>query len=245
MGLVIMAVIMTMIVPVIVPVIMTMIVAVIVPVIVPVALARIGAALWIEGCVDFAHTGTEPDKHGANDMITADADRGVGDFSLQMPVAELPGDGEQMAGVLRRDLVERLGLGEHADDPAIVEDKAVAMAQTAGHRQVKQEGNRRAGGQPIRGHEHPPTVAGGLVERDVGYGRGEIPDDGRGYELGHAITLAQLVLCRPAATIPSRNSSNSQPDRCTQAPPLSLRAIRFYNACWREMPRAQNTLSAV
>ena len=88
----------------------------------------IGAALRIERSFDLDHAGTQPPYHGFDHVIAPDA-QGVGhDLGRQMTVTEMPGDPDQTLGILAADLCQRLGRGNHLDQPPVVEHQRVAAA---------------------------------------------------------------------------------------------------------------------
>ncbi len=106
---------------------MVMPVTMAVPVIMPVIVAmrrdmlRIGAAFGIERRLDLAHFGAEPARHVGDHMVAANAQLGAHDLRRQMPVAEVPGDADQMLLVARGDLEQGFGRGEDFDKPPVLQ----------------------------------------------------------------------------------------------------------------------------
>jgi hypothetical protein len=88
-----------------------------------------------------------------------------------MTVAEMPGDADQVVRVGAADLQERLGRGDHLDQPPIFQHQRVAATQGDRVLEIEQElQSARAR------HRHPPAVA--VVE---------IEHDGIGRRLGPAV----------------------------------------------------------
>ena len=81
----------------------------------------------------------------------------------------MPGDPHQMQRIAAADFEQRLGRGDHLDQPAVFEHQRVAAAQRDGVFEVEQEF------QPARaGHRHPPPVPVVEIEHD-GVGGGLRP----------------------------------------------------------------------
>jgi hypothetical protein len=113
------------------------------------AAMTVGAPLGIESRINRGHERTEPDQHGLDDMIAADAQAIAEQLRRQMAVAKMPGDTDEMGLILRRDLDQRLRRRLDGDDPPVLQQEAVAVAKRDGARQVKQKG------QPTPGrHRH-------------------------------------------------------------------------------------------
>lgn len=99
----------------------------------------IGAAFGMEGGVDGHDIGAELDEHVLDDVITADAQPVAEQFGRQVPVAEMPGEAQQMRAVLGADLDQSLGRRLDRDDASVLEQQAVPLLQRHGLGQVEQE----------------------------------------------------------------------------------------------------------
>ncbi len=93
-----------------------------------------------------------------------------------MTVAEMPGDPDQMLGIVTPDLDQRLGRGDNLNQPVIVEHQRVAAAQHGCAFQVEQK---LKAARAL--HRHPPPVT--IVE---------IENDGIGRRLRPAMLRANL-----------------------------------------------------
>jgi hypothetical protein len=82
-----------------------------------------------------------------------------------MPVAEMPGDPDQMQRIGAPDLDQRLRCCNHLDQPAILQHQRIAAAQ--GDRVFEVEQKFQPAG---AGHRHPPPVPVVEIEHD-GVGR--------------------------------------------------------------------------
>jgi hypothetical protein len=116
-------------------------------------------------------------------VVAADQDAVCQDLGRQMAVADLPGQGQQMAGVMAAHFVKRFRRSADLDDAAIVEDEPVAMAQQPRLGEVEQELDAVVGD-----HLHAPPVARGLVQRDGARGIVEMAGNGGGCRHGRDIT---------------------------------------------------------
>jgi len=140
------------------------------------AAVGIGAALGVEGCFDLDDPRAKPLQHCLDDVIAPDAQAPGSDLRRQMPVAEMPGEANQMLRVAAADLRQRLRRRDDLDQPAIFEHQRVASPQRDRAFQVEQKFK------PARaGHYHPPTVA--IVK---------IEHNGIGRRLAPAILAADL-----------------------------------------------------
>ena len=125
----------------------------------------IGASFRIERRLDLDDARAQSLDHRFDDMIAADAQALGHDLRRQMPVAEMPGDPDQMMRILPPYLEQRLRRCHHLDQPVIVKHQGVAAAQRDGVFEVEQER------QPARaGHRHPPAVTVVEIQHD-GVGR--------------------------------------------------------------------------
>ena len=137
--------------------------------VVGVRLAGIGAAFGIERRFDLDEARAQPSDHCLDHMIAADAQSSGRDLGRQMPIAEMPGQANQMLRIVPPDFKERLGRGHHLDQPAIFEHQRIAAAQRDRIFQIEQEF------QPTRTlHRHPSPVAIVKIEHDA-VGRGLAP----------------------------------------------------------------------
>ena len=69
-------------------------------------------------------------------MVAPNAEVRAQQLHRQMPVAKVPGDADQCGGVMGVDVQQRLRPGLHQDDPAVIQQQAVAVAQPGRLRQV-------------------------------------------------------------------------------------------------------------
>jgi len=116
-------------------------------------MSGIGAAFGIERRLDLDDARAKPLHHRLDDVVAADAQTFWHDLRRQMPVAEMPGDPNQMQGISAADLEQRFGGGDHLDQAAVLQHQRIAAAQRDGVFQVEQEF------EPARAnHRHPPPV---------------------------------------------------------------------------------------
>jgi hypothetical protein len=113
--------------------------ATVMAVIVAMSVLIVGAVLRIEGRLDRCEPGAEATQHVLDDMVAADAQPVADDLHVDMPVANMPGEPRQLLGVGGGDFDERLRGADNTHDGAVIEDKAVAIAQGQGVRQVEQK----------------------------------------------------------------------------------------------------------
>ena len=139
-----------------------------------VTMPAIGPAFRVERRLDLGNMRAKPFQHVGDDMIATDQDTVGEDLRRQMPVAELPGQLNEMLRVPPTNLQQRLGRGDNFDDPSIVQHQPVAMAQQAGFRKVEQERN-----SIVRRHRHAAAMPRGLVQRDRAGGIVKMAGDGR------------------------------------------------------------------
>ena len=102
--------------------------------------AGIGADFRVERRLEPGDPAAEPRHHLGDDMVGADAQPLAGDLQRQMPVAEMPGDAQQIGRTVGRDLEDRLGGGAHPQIAAAVEFETVALDQVMRPRQIEQKG---------------------------------------------------------------------------------------------------------
>ena len=129
-------------------------------------MASIGAALGIEWRLDLDDAGAEPLHHRFDDVVAADAQALWHDLRRQMTVAEMPGDPNQMQRILPSNFEQRLGGGNHLDQPAVFQHQGIAAAQGRGIFQIEQEF------EPARArHRHSPPVSVVEIKHDGVSGR--------------------------------------------------------------------------
>ena len=90
--------------------------------------AGIGAAFGIERRLDLDDARAEPRHHRLDNVIAPDPEALWHDLRRQMPVAEMPGDPDQMQRIGTPDLDQRLGCRNHLDQPAIFQHQRIAAA---------------------------------------------------------------------------------------------------------------------
>lgn len=129
----------------------------------------IGAAFGIERRLDLGDAGAKPLHHRLDHMIAADAQAFCHDLRRQMPVAEMPGDPDQMLRIVAADFHQRFRCRDHLDQPAVFQHQRITAAQGDGVFQIEQEF------EPARArHRHPPPMPVVEIEHD-GIGRGVRP----------------------------------------------------------------------
>ena len=87
----------------------------------------VGPAFRIEGRQNDRHRGAEPLQHILDDMIVADAQSVAEKLGRQMPVAEVPGDADEIGRAGGDNLKQTLGNRLHQDQPAVLEFEGVAI----------------------------------------------------------------------------------------------------------------------
>ena len=78
-------------------------------------------------------------QHVLDDMVASDQNAALFNLRFQMPVAQMPGQSQQMMCVLPAYFQQFLSFCEHLYHPAVLELQAVAMAKLDCVRQIKQE----------------------------------------------------------------------------------------------------------
>ena len=101
--------------------------------------AGISAAFGIERRLDGDDTRAKTAHHILDHMIAADAQTLADDLRRQMAVAEMPGDPHQMMGIGASDFHQRLGRGDHFDQPPVFQHQRIAAAQRYRFFQIQQE----------------------------------------------------------------------------------------------------------
>jgi len=124
-------------------------------------LSGIRATFRIERCFDLNHPRAEPLHHVFDDVIAPDPQSFARDLRRQMPVAEMPGDANQMLRVVAADFQKRLCCCHNFDQPAVLQHQRVAAAQR--HRIFKVQQELKPA---CTRHRHSPPVAIVKVEHD-------------------------------------------------------------------------------
>ena len=123
-------------------VLMPVTVIVAVPVFVPVAVRSamtVGTAFRVEGAPHRSCPSAELLHHVLDNVIAPDSERCAHELRRQMPVAEMPGDLDEMRRVIGFNLDKVFGLGHHLDDPSVFQLKTIGVAQVNGARLVQQK----------------------------------------------------------------------------------------------------------
>ncbi len=100
---------------------------------------RIGATFGIERRLDGVRVAAQPVHHVRDHVVGADADAVAEQLHRQMPVAEVPGDADQLRRAVGMDFEQRFGLGYYTDDTATFKRQAIAIAQPNGLWKVEQQ----------------------------------------------------------------------------------------------------------
>ena len=77
-------------------------------------------------------------NHFLNHVICSYANAILQQLHRQVAIAEMPGDANHLAFVMRVDLQQLFGPGADLHDAAIVQCQSIAVAQPDGLRQIKQ-----------------------------------------------------------------------------------------------------------
>ena len=131
--------------------------------------AGIGAAFRIERRLDLHDARTEPLHQRLDHVIPADAQALRHELRRQMTVAEMPGDPDQVMRVGPLDLQQRLGRGDHLDQPAVLQHQRIAASERDSAFEIEQKlQSARAG------HHHSAAMPVVEIEHD-GVGRRFLP----------------------------------------------------------------------
>lgn len=87
----------------------------------------------------------EPSHHLGDDVVRANAQALAGDLQRQMPIAEMPGNPQQIDTIGGLDFEDRLGCGADTEKAAAVELETVALGKVMCPRQIEQKGLARIG----------------------------------------------------------------------------------------------------
>src|SRR3954465_9509418 len=99
----------------------------------------IGASLGIERRFDLDHPRAQSPHHCFDHVIAPDAQGLCHDLRRQMAISEMPGHPDQMLRVVAANFGQRLGRGDHLDQPAVFEHQRIATAQGDDAFQVEQK----------------------------------------------------------------------------------------------------------
>jgi len=115
---------------------------------------KIRTAFGVERGFNRPDLAAKPRHHFLDHMVAADAQASAGDLHGQVPVAEMPGELQEMIRPFGADLAQRLGRADNLDEASILQLHRVACAQRHGFRQVEQELHTADGTQ-----RDPPAMA--------------------------------------------------------------------------------------
>jgi hypothetical protein len=133
----------------------------------------VGATLGIKRRFDRGEPRTEAAQHIFDHMIAPDAQPLADDLDVDMTIADMPGEAREIVGVGSGDFNERLRPADHADDGAVVEHEAVAVAERSGLPKIEQEFRAALAAQ-----HHPSAMALMRIERNGVNGARFIPVSG-------------------------------------------------------------------
>jgi hypothetical protein len=111
---------------------------IVVMVMVPVVML-VGATLGIKRRFYRLKPRTEAAQHIFDHMIAPDAQPRADDLDVDVTIADVPGKAREIVSVGSGNFNERLRPADHADNGAIVEYEAVAVAERRGLRQIEQK----------------------------------------------------------------------------------------------------------
>jgi hypothetical protein len=99
----------------------------------------IGPAFWIERRLNEGDPRAKTTHHVLNHVIAADAQFRPHNLGRQMAVAEMPGNANEVIGVPRPDLGQRLGARNHQDHAALAEIEPAIGDERHGFRKIEQK----------------------------------------------------------------------------------------------------------
>src|SRR5690606_36619985 len=85
------------------------------------AIAVIGAVFGEKWFVDQTNFGTEPFQHGFQDVVALDEDAALFKLCRGVPIADMPGDAQQVPAIWRLNFIKWLYGGLDFDEPAILQ----------------------------------------------------------------------------------------------------------------------------
>jgi hypothetical protein len=124
------------------------------------------AALRLEGGLDVGHEPAETNHHVLKDMIAADTQPSAEDLHIRVPIAQVPGQADEIKRMTAFDLGEQFDTTADAHNRSIVEHKTVAVSQVGRVRQIQQKTRAALGDQhqapsmPIVGAENHAVDSG-------------------------------------------------------------------------------------
>ena len=74
--------------------------------------------------------------HTGDDVIRTDTDAAREQLDGEVPVSQVPSDADQRLGSAGVDFQQRLGAGDNADDPAVLQQQTVTIVKPHRLRQV-------------------------------------------------------------------------------------------------------------
>jgi hypothetical protein len=99
----------------------------------------VGAALRIKWRFDGRQPCAEPAEHIFDDVIAPDAQPLADNLHVDVTITNVPGQPRQIVAVGSGDFNKRLRPSDDADDRAVLEHQAVAVAQRGGLWEIEQE----------------------------------------------------------------------------------------------------------
>jgi hypothetical protein len=111
-------------------------------------LSGIGADFGIKGGLEPRYPAAEPYNHLGGNMIGQNAQPITGDLQRQMPVAQMPGDAQQIRRISRLNIEDRLGSGADAQKAAAFQFQTIAFDKVVGPREIEQKILARIGFEP-------------------------------------------------------------------------------------------------
>ena len=99
----------------------------------------VGAAFRLERPLHGMHMGTEPFHHLSEDMVRLDQDCAAGDLCRRMPIAEVPRDAGERDRIGGMYLQQILGGSPNENNPAAVQQQAIAIREIGRFREVEQK----------------------------------------------------------------------------------------------------------
>ena len=124
-----------------------MIVAVMIATMGVAAVVFVGAVFGIERCLDWRKPGAKPAQHVLDHVVAAHAQPIADDLHVDVAIADVPGEPRQLVSTAAAISTSGSGRAGDADDRAVFEHEAVAVAQSRRLRQVEEEGLSRS---PVR-----------------------------------------------------------------------------------------------
>lgn len=110
--------------------------------------AGIGTDFRIEGSLEASDSAAEAGHHIGDDVIGANAESLPGDLKRQMPVAQMPGDPQQICPISCLDLENWLWRSAHADKATGIQLEAVPVCQMMCSGEIEEKALAGVGGKP-------------------------------------------------------------------------------------------------